>query len=90
VKYVNLDKTIEDMLQAFTGVLENGQIIWEEPKNLPKYAKVVVTVLEEIEPAKSHRTLGDFNGIWSDMDEKEKKSLEQHINTIRDEWERPI
>lgn len=77
------------MLQAFAGVLENGQIIWEEPKRLPKHAKVVVTVLEEIEPAESVRTLGDFNGIWSNMDDKDKESLEQHIKKIRNEWERP-
>lgn len=51
------------MLQSFTGVLENGQIFWEEPKQLPKHAKVVVTVLEEIDEPKTPKTLSKYIGI---------------------------
>ncbi len=78
------------MLQAFTGVLENGQIIWEEPKKLPRHAKVIVTVLEEIENPKTKGTFAKYAGIWSDMDEKEKESLQKHLTQVRNEWERPI
>lgn len=76
------------MLQAFTGVLENGQITWEDANQLPKHAKVVVTVLEEITPPKTKRTLGGFAGIWANISKQEKQSLETHIHTIRNEWDR--
>ena len=78
------------MLQSFTGVLENGQILWEEPKQLPKHAKVVVTVLEEIETPKVGGTLMKFAGIWANVPKNEKKSLKEHLEKIRNEWERPI
>ena len=78
------------MLQSFAGVLENGQILWEEPKQLPKHAKVVVTVLEEIDTPKTQGTLSKYIGIWADLPQNEKNSLEKHIKNIRNEWERPI
>ena len=78
------------MLQSFAGVLENGQILWEEPKQLPKHAKVVVTVLEEIDTPKTQGTLSKYIGIWADLPQNEKNSLEKHIRNIRNEWERPI
>ena len=78
------------MLQSFAGVLENGQILWEEPKQLPKHAKVVVTVLEEIDTPKTQGTLAKYIGIWADLPQNEKNSLEKHIRNIRNEWERPI
>ena len=78
------------MLQSFAGVLENGQIRWEEPKQLPKHAKVVVTVLEEIESPKIGGTFARFSGIWENIPRNEKQSLDKHLNQIRAEWERPI
>ena len=78
------------MLQSFAGVLENGQILWEEPKHLPKHAKVVVTVLEEIETPKIGGTFAKFAGIWANIPKNEKQSLDEHLNKIRNEWERPI
>lgn len=83
-------KKLDVMLQSFTGVLENGHISWEEPQQLPKHAKVVVTVLEEIVTPKTNSTLAKFAGIWANLPEKEKQSLNEHLNTIRNEWERPI
>ena len=78
------------MLQSFTGVLENGQIFWEEPKQLPEHARVVVTVLEEIDESKTPETLSKYIGIWANSPQNEKDSLEKHIKNIRNEWERPI
>ena len=78
------------MLQSFAGVLENGQILWEEPKQLPKHAKVVVTVLEEIDTPKTQGTLSKYIGIWANLPQNEKDSLEKHVKNIREEWERNI
>ena len=78
------------MLQSFAGVLENGQILWEEPKQLPKHAKVVVTVLEEIDTPKTQGTLSKYIGIWANLPQNEKDSLEKHVKNIRNECERPI
>jgi hypothetical protein len=77
------------MLQSFTGVLENGQILWEEPKELPKHAKVIVTVLEELDTPNVNGTLARFAGIWVNKHQNEKQSLDEHLNSIRNEWERP-
>lgn len=77
------------MLQSFTGILENGQIQWEEPQQLPKHAKVVVTVLEEIqthEPKTS--TLARFDGIWKDLPEETKLRLDNELRDQRNSWER--
>ena len=60
------------MLQSFTGVLENGQILCEESKQLPKHAKVVVTVLEEIDVPKVQGTLSKYIGIWANSPQDKK------------------
>ena len=46
------------MLQTFEGTIDNGQIIWNDPDNAPRNAKVLVTVLQlEKRPIKTENRL---------------------------------
>ena len=51
-------ETIKTMLQTFEGTIDNGQIIWNDPDNAPRNAKVLVTVLQlEKRPIKTENRL---------------------------------
>lgn len=79
------------MLQTFEATLENGHIIWNNPTDAPKSAKVLITVLEEISSsAKKTKGLARFAGIWKDLPEETKNKMDLDLKKIRNEWERDI
>jgi|GEM_PF-3192801 len=73
-------------------ILENGQLIWHEPVDLPEKAKGIITVLETIEPdlTPNTQTFGRFQGIWKYWPDSEKQRLSDEMDTLSDSWERPI
>lgn len=80
------------MLLSFAGILENRTILWEDPQQLPTKAKVIVTVLEEIEQKlpQNKKTMANFDGIWENLSERKKNELADSLENLRNEWERTI
>jgi hypothetical protein len=50
------------MLTTIKGIYTNGQIVLEETPPVKNKSKVVVTFLEEIQPAPQKRKLGSLKG----------------------------
>ena len=81
------------MLQQFEGTIENGQLIWKDPINAPKQAKVIITVLpvEKKVVLKVGERLSDrFEDAMIHLSKEEKKQRDKELKGLRNEWERRI
>lgn len=79
------------MLQTFEGTIDNGQIIWNDPDNAPRNAKVLVTVLQlEKEPTKSEKPSQRFRGALKNLSKEQKEKNNQDLQNFRNEWQRDI
>ncbi|WP_428663618.1 hypothetical protein [Runella sp.] len=79
------------MLQTFEGTLENGHIVWDEPNNVPKKAKVLVTVLYPVqETPTAEKPSRRFRGALKHLTQTQKDAHGQQIQELRNEWERDI
>ncbi len=79
------------MLQTFEGTIDNGQIIWNDPENAPRNAKVLVTVLQlEKEPAKIEKPSLRFRGALKNLSKEQKEKNNQDLQNLRNEWQRDI
>jgi FtsZ-binding cell division protein ZapB len=90
---VNLfnNKIITTMLQTFEGTIDNGQIIWNDPDNAPRNAKVLVTVLQlEKEPTKIEKPSLRFRGALKNLSKEQKEKNNQDLQNLRNEWQRDI
>lgn len=81
------------MLQQFEGTIENGQLIWKDPKNAPKQAKVIITVLpveKQLVLKEGERISDRFEGAMKHLSKEEKKQRNKELTGLRNEWERRI
>jgi FtsZ-binding cell division protein ZapB len=85
------NKIITTMLQTFEGTIDNGQIIWNDPDNAPRNAKVLVTVLQlEKEPIKTGKPSLHFRGALKNLTKEQKEKNNQDLQNLRNEWQRDI
>lgn len=79
------------MLQTFEGTIDNGQIIWNDPDNAPRNAKVLVTVLQlEKELTKIEKPSLRFRGALKNLSKEQKEKNNQDLQNLRNEWQRDI
>jgi len=79
------------MLQTYEGTLNNGQITWNHPNDIPRKAKVLITILEtEKEIKKTEKPSLRFRGALKNLSQEQKDHNNQELQHLRDEWERTI
>ncbi|PWK26306.1 hypothetical protein LV89_02477 [Arcicella aurantiaca] len=79
------------MLQTYEGTLNNGQITWNHPNDIPRKAKVLITILEEEkEVEKKTKPSLQFRGALKHLSQEQKDQNNQELQNLRDEWERAI
>lgn len=80
------------MLQTFEGTIDNGRIIWNEPDNAPQNAKVLITIILQLEkePTKIEKPSLRFRGALKGLSKEQKEKNNQDLQDLRNEWQRDI